>query len=256
MVGAGLIGSSSTLLLGGTLVKRTPFAHASYMEIRVRYFAAARDLAGCAEERVVVEDGATGAVLLVRLGERHPRLAAYGHRMRLAVNGDFAPLEQALGAEDEVVLLPPVAGGAPEPPARLVDVRATPLSIDEALRAVSHPAAGGVAIFVGVVRDHAEGGAVARLDYEAYTELARKEMGRVLAGVEAERPGTRLAAVHRVGELVVGDLAVVVAASAPHRAEAFAACRDAIDRIKATVPVWKKEWAPDGSAVWVNLEGG
>ncbi len=72
----------------------------------------------------------------------------------------------------------------------------------------------------------------------------------------AERPGVRLAAVHRVGRLSIGDAAVVVAASAPHRAEAFDACRAAIDRIKETVPIWKKEWAPDGSAIWVNLEEG
>ena len=93
-----------------------------------------------------------------------------------------------------------------------------------------------------------------RLDYEAYVELANKEMARILDELTRTTPNTRLAALHRVGELAIGDFAVIVAASAPHRAEAFALCRAAIDRIKESVPIWKKEWSPDGSALWVNLE--
>jgi molybdopterin synthase catalytic subunit len=108
-------------------------------------------------------------------------------------------------------------------------------------------------VFLGVVRDHAEQGAVSRLDYEAHNSLAHKEMLRILLAISGEYPGTRLSVQHRVGSLQIGDLAVVVAASAAHRAEAFAACRAAIDRIKESVPIWKKEWAPDGSALWVNL---
>ena len=93
------------------------------------------------------------------------------------------------------------------------------------------------------------------LDYEAMTDLAIKETERVLAKVAEEVPGVRLAAVHRVGALQIGDLAVVVAASSAHRAEAFQACRLAIDRIKETVPIWKKEYGVSGDASWVNLEG-
>lgn len=223
------------------------------MEIRVVYFAAARELAGCGEEGVSVASGATAGALLAHLGERHPRLAPYGSRLRVAVNGELAGLEHRLVEGDEVALIPPVAGGSGAP-LRLVDVRAAPLSVDEAIAAVSHPGAGGIAVFLGVVRDNADGKAVARLEYEAYADLARREMARILDEIERARPGTRLAAVHRVGELAIGDAAVVIAASAPHRDEAFAACREAIDRIKETVPVWKKEWAPDGTAVWVNLE--
>ena len=94
-----------------------------------------------------------------------------------------------------------------------------------------------------------------RLDYEAHESLAEKQMRRVLEGVVSEHPEARLAAVHRVGHLGLGDVAVCVAASAPHREEAFAACRKTIDRIKESVPLWKKEWGPDGEAHWVNLEG-
>jgi molybdopterin synthase catalytic subunit len=169
--------------------------------------------------------------------------------MRVALNGDFALDTTVIGEGDEIVLLPPVAGGA-----TLAEVRSEPLSLDEVLAAVRAPSAGGIAIFLGVVRDHHAGKAVARLDYEAYRALANKEMARILDELMRTHPNTRVAALHRVGELGVGDTAVVVAASAAHRDEAFALCRSAIDRIKQTVPVWKKEWSPDGSALWVNLE--
>jgi len=96
---------------------------------------------------------------------------------------------------------------------------------------------------------------VARLDYEAFRVLANKEMERVLRELMEGHPGVRLAATHRVGELAIGDTAVVVAASAAHRTAAFELCRLALDAIKARVPIWKKEWAVDGSALWVNLEG-
>jgi len=101
----------------------------------------------------------------------------------------------------------------------------------------------------------ADGKRVSRLDYEAHESLAHEEMKRVLERVAAEHTGVRIAAVHRVGELAIGDVAVCVAASAAHRDDAFTACRKAIDRIKDAVPLWKKEWGPDGEAHWVNLDG-
>lgn len=222
------------------------------MKLIVRYFAAARELAGTTVEEVDV-DGARCSCDDLRevLARRHARLSPYISRMRFAANGDFVERDASFGDGDEIDVMPPVAGGDP---VALADVRDTPLSADECLRAVTHPGAGGVCLFVGVVRDHAEGHAVARLDYESHPSLAAAEMKRVLAAIAVEHDGVRLAATHRVGELAIGDLAVVVAASAPHRAEAFAACRAAIDRIKETVPIWKKEWSPDGSAIWVNLE--
>lgn len=133
----------------------------------------------------------------------------------------------------------------------LLDLRADPLSLDEVVRAVQHPSAGGIATFLGVVRDHNEGRAVTRLDYEAYAPMAVRELRRIATGIAAELPGTRLAALHRVGELSVGDAAIVCAVSAPHRAEAFEGCRALIDRIKADVPIWKREHGPDG-AYWVG----
>lgn len=227
--------------------------------VHVRYFAAARELCGTEAETLPLP-AAPVALSALRevLAAAHPRLAPHLPRMRLAVNGDFAGDDDDVRAGDEVVVMPPVAGGAPSDAdaAPLVAVRDAPLSVDEVLAAVRHPSAGGVALFLGVVRDHADGAEVARLDYEAYEALAVKEMRRILEGLAAEMPGVRLAATHRVGRLDIGDAAVVVGASAAHRAEAFAACRAAIDRIKDTVPIWKKEWGPGGEAHWVNLEGG
>ena len=224
-------------------------------EIQVLYCAAARELSGIASERVALAGAPTTVrELLELLGARHARLHPYLHRMRLAVNGELAGDAQPIADGDEVAVLPPMAGGAAPAHGMLCALRGTPLSVDEAIAAVRRPEAGAIALFIGTVRDHADGKAVARLDYEAHASLAERELRRVLDEVAGEYAAW-LSALHRTGELVVGDLAVIVAASAPHRKEALAACSEAIDRIKARVPIWKKEWAEDGSAHWVNLEG-
>jgi molybdopterin synthase catalytic subunit len=133
----------------------------------------------------------------------------------------------------------------------LVDLRRAPISVDEALAHVARPSAGGIALFLGVVRDENEGHAVSRLEYSAYTSMARAEMARIAEQIERDIAGVRVAAIHRLGDLRVGDAAIVCAASAPHRDEAFRACRLLIDRIKAHVPIWKREHGPDGAA-WVG----
>ena len=132
-----------------------------------------------------------------------------------------------------------------------VELRDEALSVEEVLRSVSHAGAGGVDVFLGVVRDHSEGRPVTRLEYSAYRAMATREMERIATEIEGELEGVRVAASHRLGALVVGDLAIVCAASAPHREEAFRACRLLIDRIKARVPIWKREHGPDGAA-WVG----
>jgi molybdopterin synthase catalytic subunit len=132
-----------------------------------------------------------------------------------------------------------------------IDLRATALSLDEVVAHVSRPGAGGIATFVGVVRDESDGRAVTRLDYSAYEAMAKREMTKIADELEKEITGVRLSAIHRVGSLGVGDAAIICAASAPHRGEAFQACRELIDRIKARVPIWKREYGPDGAA-WVG----
>ena len=134
---------------------------------------------------------------------------------------------------------------------RLADVRDTALSVDEVHSAVADPAAGGIALFTGIVRNHDAGRDVRHLSYSAHPSAAA-ELRRVCEKVAADHPVTAIAAVHRTGDLEIGDLAVVVAVSCPHRAEAFAACRALIDQLKDSVPVWKHQVFGDGESEWVN----
>ena len=133
------------------------------------------------------------------------------------------------------------------------DLRDAPLSLDEALAQVRRPGAGGIAVFLGVVRDENVGRAVTRLEYSAYHSMAKREMDRIAEEIEKEIEGAHVCAIHRLGSLDVGDAAIVCVASAPHRGEAFKACRELIDRIKSRVPIWKREFGPDGAA-WVGWE--
>ncbi|WP_114559887.1 molybdenum cofactor biosynthesis protein MoaE [Desertihabitans aurantiacus] len=144
-----------------------------------------------------------------------------------------------------------MSGSAPVPAWWQVALRSEPLSLDAALAGVGHPACGGVALFVGVVRDHDGGRAVSTLDYTAHPQ-AEEVLGRVAAAV-AERHGVRAWVEHRVGHLEVGDLAVVVATASAHRAEALTACRELIDELKRDVPIWKEQHLGSGAAEWVGL---
>jgi molybdopterin synthase catalytic subunit len=132
------------------------------------------------------------------------------------------------------------------------DVRESALRVDEVLDLVRHPTCGGIALFVGVVRDHDHGEAVSALDYSAHPSVVGT-LGDVCRAVAARHSVARLGAVHRVGHLEIGDLAVVAAVSAAHRGEAFEACRDLIDTLKGTVPIWKHQQFTDGSDEWVGL---
>ena len=133
----------------------------------------------------------------------------------------------------------------------LVDIREQALSVDEVLAAVEDPRAGGVVSFTGVVRASDSGKLVTRLEYSAHPS-ALTEMTRTVQAVADQELVVKVAALHRVGVLEIGDVAVVVAASAAHRAEAFEACRRLIDDIKASVPIWKHQWFADGTQEWVG----
>ena len=220
-----------------------------HMRVRVRYFAVVRELLGRDEESFEVPAGTRAGDLLCEIARRDPRVARLQGSLRVAVNLSLAAEDRPLADGDEVALIPPVMGGAGPVRFRLTT---DPVTVDEAVQLVSHAGAGAVAIFLGTVRDEHNGRTVVRLEYEAYVEMATRVLAEVGAAIEAASPGVRLAVLHRVGALAVGETAVVIAASAPHRAEAFAACREAIERLKREVPVWKKEIGPDG-AVWLGL---
>jgi molybdopterin synthase catalytic subunit len=145
-----------------------------------------------------------------------------------------------------------LVGVSPLPPVvRLVDIRETPLSVDEVVAAVSDAAAGGVALFVGAVRDHDENKSVTGLEYSAHP-TALDQLADVAEEVAREYDVLAVAAVHRVGELAIGDAAVVVATAAAHRGEAFEASRALIDRLKQRVPIWKHQLFADGTDEWVG----
>ena len=136
---------------------------------------------------------------------------------------------------------------------RRVEVRKDPLSIDAAVALVAHGGAGAIAVFLGTVRDVNEGKAVTQLEYEAYSSMACAEMDRIRLEIESEITDARVAAIHRIGSLAVGEVSVICVASAPHRGDAFRACRLMIDRLKERVPIWKREHGPDGP-YWVGWE--
>jgi MoaE-MoaD fusion protein len=218
------------------------------MRIQVLYFAVFRERLARDSESLEVADGATVADAIAALEARHPIIAELRGRYRIAVNQEMADAAAALADGDELVLIPPVAGGN----ARHVLLTHDPLSLDRCLAAVTGPEVGGVCTFTGLVRRHSRGITVERLDYEAYGAMAEKVMNALIVEIESEIPGARLAVEHRLGSLSIGDAAVVIAAAAPHRAEAFTACRAMIDRLKDRVPIWKKELGTDG-ATWVGL---
>jgi molybdopterin converting factor subunit 1 len=224
------------------------------MRIRVLYFAVFREKLGREEDVLALADRSCVRDAITALAARHDAIAKLRGRFRVAVNQDFAGDDRELTDGDELALIPPVAGGADEtaPRGRHVQLLATPLSLERCIAAVAGAGMGGIATFTGMVRRHSRGVAVHHLEYEAYGEMAVREMTRLCDEIEAEVAGTRLAVEHRVGRLEIGDIAVVIAAAAPHRAEAFTACRAMIDRLKDRVPIWKKEVGDDG-AEWVGL---
>jgi MoaE-MoaD fusion protein len=207
------------------------------MEVTVRLFAMLRERAGASELTLELPDGARVEDALAELSD----LAA-GLPLVMAVNREYAESERVLDPGDELALIPPVSGGATIPWARVTD---EPLSLDAVAERVRDPRAGAVVTFQGVTRE------VGRLDYEAYVEMAEERLAEIVRDA-VERHGLCAAAVeHRVGEVPLSEPSVVVAASAPHRGEAFAGAREIIDRTKAEAPIWKKEVEGDEER-WVR----
>jgi molybdopterin converting factor subunit 1 len=200
------------------------------MKVTVRLFAGLRERAGGQHVDVELPDGASVGDLLAAM-ETTPVGRLEPGQCVVAINREYAPASAIVGAGDEVALIPPVSGGA----APRVRVTGEPLDVAALSAAVRDPRAGAVVVFEGVTRE------VPELDYEAYAEMALEKL-RAIAVEEAERHGLCAAAVeHRVGTVPLGEPSVIVAASAPHRGEAFAGARALIDRVKAEAPIWKVE---------------
>jgi molybdopterin synthase catalytic subunit len=219
------------------------------MQVTVKLFGSLREATGSKELAVRLPEGARLGELTALLAREHPSFAALAARLRAAVNHEVAEEDLALGDGDEVAFLPPVAGGsAAEPRCTL---SAEPLDVGRVVARVVGPDAGGIVTFVGTVRDASRGHAIRHLEYEAYAGMAEREMEKIADAAALLWPGARVAMAHRTGLLAIGEIAVVIAAAAPHRPEAFAACRYAIDTLKQQVPIWKKEVALDGE-YWVE----
>jgi MoaE-MoaD fusion protein len=202
------------------------------VKLSVRLFAGLRERAGSERIEVELPDGASVADLLAAMGDTPVGPLRPGQCV-VALNREYAPAGATIDAADEVALIPPVSGG--DDTVRMVAVTGEPLDLAAVSAAVRDPRAGGVVCFEGVTRE------VEALDYEAYAEMACERL-RAIGSAEAARHGLcAVALVHRTGRVALGEPSVIVAASAPHRSEAFAGARALIDRVKAEAPIWKCE---------------
>lgn len=217
--------------------------------VTVLLFAGLREAAKAETIAVEVPTGSTVGDLLAAVEAQIPSLAGRVGASRVAIDHAFANADDPLDGAKELALIPPVSGGHDGPPRILLS--SAPLSLAAVVSTVEHPGAGGLTTFTGNVRLHSRGQTIQRLEYEAYAPMATAVMTQIADAIEAEIEGTRVAIHHRIGILGIGETAVVIAASAPHRAEAFDACRAAIERLKEDVPIWKKEVAESG-ATWIG----
>jgi MoaE-MoaD fusion protein len=213
------------------------------MFVNVRLFAMLRERAGRDSVRVELADDATVQDAMDAVAREHG-LGDLIERMPvlMAVNREYVPQESALSEGDELALIPPVSGGAPTLHARVTE---EPLSVELLAAMVGAPGAGAIVTFQGTTRE------VERLEYEAYREMAEERIATILREAVAGHRLEAAAAEHRVGTVPLGEPSVIVAVSAAHREEAFAAAREVIDRIKAEAPIWKKE-VDAGAERWVD----
>jgi molybdopterin synthase catalytic subunit/molybdopterin converting factor small subunit len=222
------------------------------MKVQVRLFARYREAAGHDRIEVELPEGGTAETAWEAVSHRFPVLGPYRPFTLFAVRNDYVEPAHALREGDELCLFPPVSGGALD--GDWIEVTAEPLSERDVIGAVSNAGAGGIVVFSGVVRDRTGGRRVKFLEYEAHASMAEAKMREIATAVRVRWPDvTRIAMIHRIGRLEIGESSVMIGVSSPHRRQAFEACHFAIDTLKETVPVWKKEYFEDGE-VWVGLQ--
>jgi molybdopterin synthase catalytic subunit len=209
------------------------------MEVTVRLFAGLRERAGTGERSLELPSAARVADVWPAL-----ELGDQPHGLLFAVNRRYAEPEAELRDGDEVALIPPVSGGA----FRLTE---EPIDVAAVIAEVADERAGGVATFIGTVRVESRGRRVRYLEYEAYGGMAEDVMGELADELKHAYEVTGIAITHRTGRVEIGEASVVIAVSGPHRADALAACKEAIDRLKETVPLWKKE-VYEGGEEWIG----
>lgn len=232
------------------------------MRVQVKFFAIFREFTKVKSEWKELAEGTTVENLWKEYAATYPRVANF--RAAYAVNQRLTKPDEVLHDGDEIAFLPPVSGGSKpqrtqrkrrknsvSSVAKDAFITRKPIDLNALYRRVTFPGAGAIITFSGVVRDNAHGKSVKHLEYEAYGEMAEATMRDIIAEIKSRWQDARVAMAHRVGRLEIGEASLVIAVSAPHRPEAYAASRYAIERLKAILPVWKKEFAADGEH-WVE----
>lgn len=223
------------------------------MKIQLLAFASATDALGTEKLELTLPEGTTVGELEARLCGDHPPLRILWPRLAVAVNNEVADRYKQLHDGDEVALLPPVSGGhdgASTPPL----ITEQPIDATALTAAVHGAGRGAVVLFLGTVRDHHDGRPVAGIAYSGYRPMAERRLRRIIETLEGEHEDLRVAIVHRLGEMTVGEASVAIATASPHRAAAYEASRVALERLKAEVPIWKRERYADGEVRWREEE--
>jgi molybdopterin converting factor subunit 1 len=228
------------------------------MQIRVLFFGVLKDLTGVAAETLDLPQNSTLADLLTHYESRTPRLKDHFTGIALSINQEFAHPSDALHANDEVALLPPVSGGSisdlsPETSSEHCAIVREPIDTPCIANGLKHPEDGATAIFEGIVRNNTRGRETLYLDYEAYEAMALNKMEELATQALADFKIRDVALVHRLGRMEIGETSVLIVVASAHRGPALEACRWLIDTLKRTVPIWKKEYFVDG-AVWADGE--
>jgi MoaE-MoaD fusion protein len=219
------------------------------MRVKVLFFGVLKDLAGKSSEVLELPDGAAIRDLLSHYSSEVPPMKELLSSMAVAVNREYAGPQVVLKTDDEVGLLPPVSGGV----GKAVSIVRNKIDTQGVLASIKRSEDGAAVVFEGVVRNQTRGRRTLYLDYEAYEEMALKQMESLTEQVLKQFQVREVALVHRLGRLEIGETSVLVAVASAHRAAAFDACRWLIDTLKRTVPIWKKEYFEDG-AVWADGE--
>jgi len=226
------------------------------MKVRVLFFGVLKDMTGCRSEELTVREQATAADVMEHYRERITRLRGMEHAIAISINQEYSAIDAPLHAGDEIALLPPVSGGAsPGPGSRESQVSLTrePINTASILEQLKKPEDGAAVVFEGIVRNHSRGRKTLFLHYEAYEEMALKQLVSLAQEARAKFEIDNAAIVHRLGHLGIGETSVLIVVVSAHRTAAFEACRWLIDTLKKTVPIWKKEHFVDG-AIWADGE--
>jgi molybdopterin converting factor subunit 1 len=224
------------------------------MRVHILFFGMLKDLAGRSSDTLDLDDGATVGDLLRHCAKQIPRVKDALPSLAVAVNQQYAQERTILKTNDEVALLPPVSGGSAEGKrSRYAWIVREPISTSQVVARLKRGEDGAAVVFDGVVRNQTQGRRTLYLDYEAYEDMALKNMEELAERALEQFLVRDVALVHRLGRLNIGETSVLIVVASVHRAAAFDACRWLIDTLKRTVPIWKKEYFEDG-AVWSDGE--